>query len=235
MFHANGFDIQRYPIKRKKRSHEMISLQLKHIAIEIRDTYQTVAQTSGNVIYKDRGSKFIGYVFPVSREEAINQHLNELKKEHHAARHWCYAWRLGKEEPRFRAHDDGEPSNSAGQPIYGQLLAHDLTEVLLVVVRYFGGTKLGVGGLIQAYRNTAKLTLEEAVIEERKIMMRLRIKFEYRFMDKIRRIIREEKIDLEQEELGLDCTYILGIRKRDFEKVKKRFEELRCLTECLRV
>ena len=114
---------------------------------EVKDTYKTITKASEEVLFKDKNSKFFGYAFPVTSEEEIKEHLEELKKKHHAARHWCYAWQLGKEF-HYRANDDGEPSNSAGMPIYGQIQSFDVTNVLIVVVRYFGGVKLGVGGLI---------------------------------------------------------------------------------------
>ena len=116
------------------------------------DTYKTIEKDAQGDVYKDRGSKFIGFAFPVTSEDEIKNSILYLKETHHKARHWCYAWRLGVEGTIYRVNDDGEPNNSAGNPIYGQLLSHDLTNILIVVVRYFGGTKLGVGGLINAYR-----------------------------------------------------------------------------------
>ena len=124
-----------------------------------KDTYKTIIFPSEETLFKDKNSKFFGYAFPVNSEEEIKQKLELIKKQHHSARHHCYAWQLGTETKRFRANDDGEPSNSAGQPIYGQIQAFELTNVLVISVRYFGGVKLGVGGLINAYRNSAKLTL----------------------------------------------------------------------------
>ena len=134
---------------------------------EIIDTYKTIEFPSEEILFKEKGSKFFGYAFPVTTEEAIKEHLEILKKQHHTARHWCYAWQLGKSYELYRANDDGEPSNSAGMPIYGQLQSFELTNILLVVVRYFGGTKLGVGGLIQAYKTTAQWALEASEIIEK--------------------------------------------------------------------
>lgn len=109
-----------------------------------KDTYKTILKPSEEVLFKEKGSKFFGYAFPVSSEENIKEHIEYLKKQHHSARHWCYAWQLGKNYEHYRANDDGEPSNSSGMPIYGQLQSFDVTNLLVVVVRYFGGTKLGV-------------------------------------------------------------------------------------------
>ncbi|MFT5751921.1 MAG: putative YigZ family protein, partial [Dokdonia sp.] len=135
----------------------------------MKDTYRTITIPSPEVLFKDRNSKFFGYAFPISSEEEVKPLIDQLRKSHHQARHWCYAWVLGNTYERFRANDDGEPSNSAGAPIHGQLQSFDLTNVLVVVVRYFGGTKLGVGGLINAYRTGAQLALDAAIIAERTI------------------------------------------------------------------
>ena len=129
-----------------------------------KDTYKTIITASEEVLFKDRNSKFFGYAFPVTTEEEIREHLEQLKKKHHSARHGCYAWQLGKEDLHYRANDDGEPSNSAGMPIYGQIQSFEVTNILIVVVRYFGGVKLGVGGLINAYKTAAQMALEVAQI-----------------------------------------------------------------------
>ncbi|MCB0451221.1 MAG: YigZ family protein, partial [Confluentibacter sp.] len=134
---------------------------------EQKDTYKTITIPSEEVLFKDKNSKFFGYAFPVSQEEEIKMHLEQLKKKHFSARHWCYAYQIGTEKISFRANDDGEPNNSAGMPIYGQIQSFEVTNILVVVVRYFGGTKLGVGGLISAYKNTAQLALEKATIVEK--------------------------------------------------------------------
>ena len=139
----------------------------------IKDTYNTIESTFIGEIYKEKGSKFIGYAYPVKNEDDIANYISQLKAEHHKARHWCYAWRLGMENFRFRANDDGEPSNSAGQPIYGQLLSFDVTNILIIVVRYYGGTKLGVGGLINAYRTAANNVLEVSKIVKKRLMLKL--------------------------------------------------------------
>tara|TARA_R110002074_G_scaffold193447_1_gene359291 strand:- start:347 stop:733 length:387 start_codon:yes stop_codon:yes gene_type:complete len=124
------------------------------------DRYKTILKPSEETLFKDRNSKFFGYAFPVLDEDDVKDCLEELKKKHHTARHFCYAYQIGIEDIKYRANDDGEPNNSAGMPIYGQIQSFDVTNILIVSVRYFGGTKLGVGGLINAYKTSAQLTLE---------------------------------------------------------------------------
>jgi uncharacterized YigZ family protein len=193
------------------------------------DTYKTIKSSKGEILFKDKGSKFFGYIFPVSDEEEIKNAIENLKKVHHSARHWCYAWRLGIENIRFRANDDGEPNNSAGQPILGQLLSYDVTNVLLVVVRYFGGTKLGVGGLINAYKTTAKLTLEECKILEKTIDVHFQLVFDYINMDKIMRIVKENKLKILHQKMELNCDFLIPVRKKNASKIKQLFLDLRCL------
>ncbi len=193
------------------------------------DTYNTLENSFEGEIFKDRGSKFIGFSFPVTSEEQVKDFIILLKKKHHKARHWCYAWRIGVESPQFRVNDDGEPSNSAGQPIYGQLLSFDVTNVLVVVVRYFGGTKLGVGGLISAYRTGAKLVLESSKIIEKTIDVYFELTFEYEYLDKVMRILKERKLKIERQVMEVNCVYEISVRKKDAEFVKKEFLDLRCL------
>ena len=130
----------------------------------MQDTYKTITNPSKEAIFKDKGSKFLGFAFPLQHENQVKEIVDRLKKDHYKARHWCYAWQLGTDVIQFRVNDDGEPNNSAGQPIYGQILSKELTNVLIVVVRYFGGIKLGVGGLVNAYKTAAQLALESSHI-----------------------------------------------------------------------
>ncbi len=183
----------------------------------MKDTYKTITTPSPEGLFKDRNSKFYGYAFPIEQEDQVKEYIDALKKQHHQARHWCYAWVLGKEYNRYRANDDGEPSNSAGAPIHGQLQAYELTNTLIVVVRYFGGTKLGVGGLINAYRTAAQLAIEEATIEEKTIDIEFTITFEYALMNKVMRVIKEQNIRIIGQKSELACEYTLAIRKKDFE------------------
>lgn len=193
------------------------------------DVYNTLGSPSIHGLYKEKGSKFLGLSFPVSDQDQIDQYLLKVKKDHAKARHWCYAWKLGSESPAFRYNDDGEPSNSAGKPIYGQIQSFDLTNVLIIVVRYYGGTKLGVGGLISAYRAAAKHSLEQADIVQKVITGLLVVKFEYADMDKVMRIIKEEGLLIEKQKMDLDCEYNLSVRKRNLEHVENRFLNLRCV------
>ena len=188
------------------------------------DSYKTIIKASKEGLFKDRGSKFYGYAFPVTNEEEIKEKIELLKKQHYNARHWCYAWQLGKKYDHYRANDDGEPSNSAGMPIYGQLQSFNVTNILVVVVRYFGGTKLGVGGLIKAYKNGAKLALENSIIIHKTIDEVFLIKFEYPEMNTIMRIIKDENISIINQKMELDCQFIISIRKKEAIRIFKIFE-----------
>lgn len=194
-----------------------------------KDTFKTIEIAKENALFKEKGSKFIGYVYPVNSEDEVKIHIDTLKKKHHTARHWCYAWQLGVEEIQYRANDDGEPNNSAGQPIYGQILSKNITNVLVVVVRYFGGTKLGVGGLISAYKTTAKLILDEAEIIEKTIDVFYQIIFEYTDMNKVMRIVKEQDLNLIHQKMELNCEFIISIRKKNADKVQQLFLDLRCV------
>ena len=189
-----------------------------------KDTYKTLLKPSKEVLFKDRGSKFFGYAFPVTSEEAIKEHLEDLKKQHYNARHWCYAWQLGKAYEQYRANDDGEPSNSAGMPIYGQLQSFGVTNTLVVVVRYFGGTKLGVGGLIQAYKTTAQMALEASKIKEKTIDETFLLTFEYPEMNTVMRIIKEENLQIIDQKLELNCEIQISVRQKEAEKIFHLFE-----------
>jgi len=192
----------------------------------IKDTYKTIGVSPEKTLFKDKNSKFFGYAFPVTSEEVIKEKLEEVRKMHHAARHHCYAWQLGTETKRFRANDDGEPSNSAGMPIYGQIQAFDVTNILIVSVRYFGGVKLGVGGLINAYRNSAKLALEASEIIEKTINISFIVSFEYDMMNKVQRIIKERKLTISDQKLELACEYIISVRKKEAKTVFNVFDTL---------
>ncbi|MGV8945289.1 MAG: IMPACT family protein [Lutibacter sp.] len=183
----------------------------------------------GEALFKEKGSKFIGYVFPIENEDEVKIHIEELKKKHHAARHWCYAWQLGVEEKSYRVNDDGEPNNSAGNPIYGQILSKDITNVLVVIVRYFGGTKLGVGGLINAYKTTAKLILDEAMIVDKTVNVFFQLIFEYQHMNKVMRIIKENNLDILEQKMEANCSFLIGVRKKNAIKISQLFIDLRCL------
>lgn len=191
------------------------------------DTYKTIASSVQEVIFKEKSSKFLGYAFPVTSEEEIKAHLEEVKKAHFSARHWCYAWQLGYgSTQRYRANDDGEPNNTAGIPIYGQIQSFELTNILVIVVRYFGGIKLGVGGLVQAYKTTAQLTLQEAEIEEKLITEELCIRFEYPLMNKVMRVVKEQNLNITQQLLTENCELHLAIRQSDYQRMQELFENI---------
>lgn len=190
------------------------------------DAYKTIENPSDETLFKDRNSKFFGYVFPVLNEDDIKNALEELKKKHHSARHFCYAWQLGVETISYRANDDGEPNNSAGMPIYGQIQAFAVTNILIVSVRYFGGTKLGVGGLINAYRSSAQLALEASKIVDKTIDVQFQLSFGYELMNKVMRIIKEKQLKIVSQTLELDCQYIISIRKKEADSIFEIFTNL---------
>ena len=191
------------------------------------DTYKTIASSVQEVLFKEKSSKFLGYAFPVTSEEEIKAHLEEVKKAHFSARHCCYAWQLGYgTNQRYRTNDDGEPNNTAGIPIYGQIQSFELTNILVIVVRYFGGIKLGVGGLVQAYKTTAQLTLQEAEIEEKLITEELRIRFEYPLMNKVMRVVKEQNLNITQQLLTENCELHLAIRQSDHFRMQELFENI---------
>ena len=182
---------------------------------------------SEEVIFKDRGSKFLGYAYPLIKEENVKQLVDNLKSQHHKARHWCYAWQIGVEDVHYRVNDDGEPNNSAGQPIYGQILSKDVTNVLVVVVRYFGGTKLGVGGLVNAYKTAAQLALESSKIVIKTINTQFQLSFEYAQMNVVMRIIKETSADIIEQIMEMKCEFVIAIRKSEAEKLQLALEESR--------
>lgn len=190
------------------------------------DTYKTIETPSEEVLFKDKNSKFFGYAFPVLSEEEVKEQISELKKKHHAARHWCYAYQIGTENIQFRANDDGEPNNSAGMPIYGQIQSFEVTNILIVVVRYFGGVKLGVGGLINAYKSTAQLALENASILEKTINLEYLVTFDYKNMNKVMRIIKEKNLNIIDQKLEMNCQIIISVRKKESDLVFETFTNL---------
>ena len=190
------------------------------------DVYKTIDTPSEEKLFKDKNSKFFGYAFPISSEADVKFQLEKLKKQHHSARHCCYAYQLGTETITFRANDDGEPSNSAGMPIYGQIQSFNVTNILVVVVRYFGGVKLGVGGLINAYRASAQLSLESSSILEKTININYNISFEYKNMNKVMRIIKDKKLKIINQKLELSCDILISVRKKDAHSIFEIFNTL---------
>jgi uncharacterized YigZ family protein len=192
--------------------------------MEIKDTYKTILKPSNGDLFKDKNSKFYGYIFPITNEDQAKKHLDDLKKEHYSARHWCYAYQIGTETSYYRANDDGEPNNSAGMPIYGQIQSFDLTNVLIVVIRYYGGVKLGVGGLINAYKTGAQLAIESAQIIEKTIDHHFKLKFEYKNMSKVMRILKENQVEIINQTLEHNCLLEISVRKGNSFKIFELFQ-----------
>lgn len=190
------------------------------------DVYKTISKPVNEILIKERKSKFYGYAFPIQTEEDVKPLLEELRKMYPTANHVCYAWQLGVENVSFRANDDGEPNNSAGMPIYGQIQSYGLTNVLIAVVRIFGGTKLGVGGLITAYKNTAQLTLESSKIVERIIKEQVTLSFEYPEMDTVMRFIKKNKLELVSQELHMKCEVTIAVRMKEVENILDELKSL---------
>ena len=194
--------------------------------MEDNDTYKTLRKPSEEVLFKDKNSKFLGYAFPIQNEEEIKHHIDHLKKKHHAARHWCYAWQLGKDAIQYRVNDDGEPGNSAGQPIYGQIQAYGVTDILIVVVRYFGGVKLGVGGLMNAYKTASKMALEVSDIVEKTINTNFLIVTDYENIHKVMRVIKEKRLDVIHQKMELDCQVTISVRKKEADNIFTVFKSI---------
>lgn len=194
--------------------------------METKDTYKTLAKPSEEILYKEKNSKFFGYAFPVTNEDEIKNHLETLRKQHHGAVHFCYAFQLGTDKIQYRANDDGEPSNSAGMPIYGQIQSFGVTNVLVVVVRFFGGVKLGVGGLISAYRTSAQMALENAEIIEKTIDIFFKIDFDYKNMNKVMRIIKEKNLSIISQNMNESCEITIATRKKNAELIFDIFDNL---------
>ncbi len=188
------------------------------------DTYKTILEQA-EIIYKEKSSKFLTYAYHVESEEQIKECLEPLRKLHYDATHHCYAWRLGFRGEKFRANDDGEPSSTAGKPILGQLISREVTNCLIVVVRYFGGTKLGVSGLIEAYRDSAALVLDEADVVELTIDVTVNIEFSYMSMNSVMKIIKDEQPKIISQNFDNLCSMKLAIRESKSEilisKLKK--------------
>jgi uncharacterized YigZ family protein len=189
------------------------------------DTYKTIAEKSEG-IFKDKGSKFIAFIYPVSSEEQIKEIVQAIKKEHFSARHHCYAYRLGNFGEKHRSNDDGEPSGTAGKPIFGQLLSNGLTNVLIVVVRYFGGTLLGVSGLIQAYKSAATDAIMNATIVTTIIENKILLRFGYPLQNTVMKVIKDEQLTIENSEFGMDCKLYLAVRKSKTELIVSKLQTI---------
>ena len=189
------------------------------------DTYNTINSTTEGE-FKDRGSKFIAYSIPVKSETDVKEQLELIRKRHHDARHHCYAYRLGPDKSAYRINDDGEPSGTAGKPIYGQILSKDLTNILIIVVRYFGGTKLGVSGLINAYKTSAREALEKATILTKTINDVYEVEFEYDDTNSVMRILKDEGLKPYEQIYEEKCMLKFEVRKKSTERVYERFSKI---------
>lgn len=194
--------------------------------MENKDNYKTIDQPTEEILYKEKNSKFFGYAFPVTNTDEVKIYLDQLKKKHFGAVHFCYAYQIGTEKMEFRANDDGEPNNSAGIPIYGQIQSFGLTNILIVVVRYFGGTKLGVGGLITAYKTAAQMVLENALIVNKTINLYFKITFDYKNINKVMRIIKEKQLEIQSQKMEENCEVIIVTRKKNAERIVDIFNSL---------
>ncbi len=190
----------------------------------MKDTYNTIAFPSEESLFKEKSSKFFGYAFPIESEDEVKPIIEILKKQHPHAVHYCYAYQIGTETIQYRANDDGEPSNTAGTPIYGQIQSFGLTNVLVVIVRIYGGIKLGVGGLISAYKTAAQITLESCEIIEKTIDVSFQISFDYKNMNKVMRVIKEKKLDIASQEMEINEETNLPIGKIVVTARKKNAE-----------
>lgn len=189
------------------------------------DVYKTITETH-RAVYSEKRSKFIAYAIPVLSVDEVKSELDKLRKEYYDARHVCWAYMLGSDRSEFRANDDGEPSGTAGKPILGQINSNELTDILVAVVRYFGGIKLGTSGLIVAYREAAAAVINESDIVEKTVDCRLSFGFEYPFMNDVMRIVKDLEPDIVDQNYDMDCMMTLEIRKSKFDELKNRLEKV---------
>jgi uncharacterized YigZ family protein len=188
------------------------------------DTYLTIQKPTEG-LFKDKGSKFFAYAFPITTEEEVKQHIANLKKQHYGARHWCYGFRVGSDKKLFRANDDGEPSGTAGKPILNQIISADLTDVLVVVVRYFGGTLLGTGGLIQAYKNAAADALQQAIITTKYITKTCKVNFNTEVTNLVMRYLKECDAEIIEHTFDTENEITFKIRQSFIEKLVTSLKE----------
>ena len=189
------------------------------------DSYKTIVNHSEG-FFKDRGSKFISHAYPVKTEEEVKDILTQLRKDYYDARHHCYAYILNPDKSAFRINDDGEPSGSAGKPIHGQLLSYDLTNILVVVIRYFGGTKLGIPGLINAYREATRDALNQTEVISKTINEYFEIEYQYPLMGNVMRIIKEENLKQINTQFEISCKIELRVRKKDYPHIADEFRKI---------
>lgn len=195
---------------------------------ETKDTYRTIEAVS-EAVFTEKRSKFISIALPVRTVEEIKTYLEEYQKKYYDARHVCYAYMLGSDRTVFRANDNGEPSGTAGKPILGQINSNELTDILIIVVRYFGGIKLGTSGLIQAYKHAAALAIEGAVILEKTVDADISFEFEYPFLNDVMRVVKEEGPQIVRQAFDINCSMTLRIRKSLLERLSSRLSKVETL------
>lgn len=193
------------------------------------DYYQTIDK-QGYAEFKDRGSRFLAYAFPMNSPDAFKQQLQQLKKEHPKAVHHCFAYRIGLDGNLFRVSDDGEPSGSAGKPILGQIDSKGLTDIGVIVVRYFGGTLLGVPGLINAYRSSAAMALQMIPVVQKSIEIHYDVSFDYTIMNEVMMIVKQFNCAILHQELQLFCLLKIGVPKSRLKEVIYKFKDLHTVT-----
>jgi len=192
---------------------------------EINDSYKALKAPSEG-FFKDKGSKFYSFAFPVKNEQEVQACLTEIRKKFHDARHHCYAYSIGFERDLFRINDDGEPSGTAGNPIHGQILSHDLRNVLIIVVRYFGGTKLGVRGLINAYKFAAQDAINNGDIINKTLKDIYELHYDYPMMSKVMYILKEENLEQLDTTFEIDCRLKFSVRKKDSKRIEDIFKAM---------
>ena len=188
-------------------------------------TYRTIAKESEG-LYKEKGSRFIALAYPVRTEEEVKQHVAEVKKKYYDARHHCYAYILGPNKDAYRQNDDGEPSGTAGRPIHGQLLSKDLTDTLIIVIRYFGGIKLGVSGLINAYKTAAKDALDNSTIVEKFVEEDYQLRFPPLSMNKVMQLLKRETVKITDQQYDTDCIIRFTVQKRDADALLEALQKV---------
>ncbi len=189
------------------------------------DVYKTILNPSDGS-YKEKGSKFLAFAFPVMDEDVIKKHIQDLRQKYYDARHHCYAWQLGLDQNHYRTNDDGEPSGTAGKPIHGQIRSNSVTNILIVVVRYFGGTKLGTSGLINAYKSASADALANASIVERTVNEYFDVTFSYAVMNDVMKIIKEEEPQINSQQFDISCSMQLSIRSSKSQLLATRLENV---------
>jgi len=193
------------------------------------NSYHTLARPSEKVLFTDKKSKFYGFAFPINDRDEVKPRIEGLRHQFPKANHVCYAWQLGTEQVQYRTNDDGEPRNSAGAPIYGQIQSFGVTNILVAVVRIYGGTQLGIGGLIHAYRTAARMTLDTSVIIEKRLKLHWELNFDYPSLSQVMRTIKRHKLEINSQKLEMDCILKVQVTPSEAKKVKGELEGIRGL------